>query len=366
MAKMVSVNHEALLYAREHYALTLPEVSEKTKIKISVLEQYEKGNDFPTYSQLEKLSDYYNKPMFYFFTKDIEKYSINKVAFRGNANEELHKRLRELIEGANIYKLNLEELYKGEDKTRFRDLLTQMDCQDTICLIEFLRESLELDLNKQMSYNHADQLLEYLRDKLYDIGIYVFKDSFKDKSASGLCIYDDKYPIVLLNNKTTFTRQLFTLFHEIYHIFLREADIDYVGRGEETACNDFASYFLIPEEDFEKQINLHEDLENDAVIQILARRYCVSDDAIMYRLRKMGKIGEAYYRSRQAVYFREGNSSGGNFYFTRMSYLGNAYLNKVFNSYYSGKITKVQVGMYTKLKPVHISKLASMRFGGSY
>ncbi len=366
MAKMVSVNHDALKFAREYYALTLEEVSIKTKIKSTTLEQYENGNDYPTYSQLERLSDYYNKPMFYFFSNNVGNYDMNRVSFRRIGNKEPTKRMKELIESANIYKWNLVELYKDEKKEKFVDLLRRFECKDDNALVHVLRKSLELDLDKQISYNHADQLLEYLRDQLYDIGVYVFKDSFKENSASGLCIYDEEYPVILLNNKTTYTRQLFTLFHEIYHIFRGEEDIDYISQSEENACNNFASSFLIPEEDFAWQVSLYDDLEDETVIHALAKRYCVSSEAVMYRLLKMHKIGELYYQSQKITYFRESKLSGGNFYFTRMSYLGNAYLNKVFSAYYAGKITKAQVGMYTKLKPIHISKLASMRFGGAY
>lgn len=368
MAKMVSVNGGALKYAREYYSLTVEEVSEKTKIKSAMLEQYESGNDFPTYAQLEKLSDYYNKPLFYFFSKDIEKYDSNKALFRRVGNRQTTKRIKELIESANIYKMNLVELYQGEDKIKFADIVKQSRSEDKNEFSQLLRKSLDLDMNAQFAFNQADKLLEYLRDKLYDIGIYVFKDSFKDNEVSGLCIYDDTYPIVLLNNKTTFTRQLFTLFHEIYHIYLREADIDFIVNNEESDCNEFASLCLIPEDDFREQIKSYDDLEDMETIQILAKRYCVSKDAIMYRLVKMGELDMKYYQDQKVKvnYFRDSNLGGGNFYFTRMSYLGNAYLNKVFQSYYSGKITKAQVGIYTNLKPIHISKLASTKFGGVY
>lgn len=72
-------------------------------------------------------------------------------------------------------------------------------------------------------------LLERFRDELYKVGIYVFKDSFKDDSVSGLCLFDERFPVILLNNKMTFPRQLFTLFHEVYHIFINSNDIDFSG-----------------------------------------------------------------------------------------------------------------------------------------
>lgn len=98
-------------------------------------------------------------------------------------------------------------------------------------------------------------MLEYIRETLYDLGIYVFKDSFKADDVSGLCLYDNKYPIILLNNKTSFTRQIFTVFHEIYHLFCKETNVYYLDYDNEKACDQFASEFLIPAEDFSTYIS---------------------------------------------------------------------------------------------------------------
>lgn len=109
-----------------------------------------------------------------------------------------------------------------------------------------------------------------------------------------------------------------------------------------------------------KHINTYEFLYD------LAKRYNVSADAIMYRLVKMGKLDSGFYNQNRIGDFRHSDSSGGNFYNTRISYLGNAYLNKVFSSYYAGNISKAQVGIYTNLRSANVSKLASKMFGGAF
>lgn len=57
-------------------------------------------------------------------------------------------------------------------------------------------------------------------------------------------------------------------------------------------------------------------------------------------------------------------TTGGNFYFTKISYMGRKYLKSVFSEYYSGKISVAEVGKYTGLKASHISRLSSNMFGG--
>ena len=86
----------------------------------------------------------------------------------------------------------------------------------------------------------------------------------------------------------------------------------------------------------------------------------------MYRLVKMKLLDKDFYNAKKVGHFREvSSSSGGNFYYTKMSYLGTQYLNKVFSSYYAGKLSKSQVGLYTGLKSVHVSKLATKMMGGA-
>lgn len=370
MDKMLSVKGDLLKYMREYYKLSLSDVYARTQIKIENLVKFEEGADYPSYVQLEKLADFYNKPVFFFFSKNVPMKNDISIAFRkveeAYGADSLSKHVMELIEKASVYKMNLSELYEKEDTKNFSSYVSTCSSQED--LIELLREGLELPLEKQSEFRKPEHLLEYLRDKFYELGVYVFKDSFKNDSISGLCVYDNKYPIVLLNNKTSFSRQIFTLFHEVYHLYLREADIDYTEEKiEETECNKFASNFLIPDRDLQNRITLLDNIEDITELNELARRYNISRDAIMYRLVKMGLLDVNFYNAKKVGNFRETLvSSGGNFYYTKMSYLGSKYLNKVFTSYYAGKLSKSQVGIYTGLKAVHVSKLATKMIGGAF
>lgn len=293
------------------------------------------------------------------------------VEFRGleqKSQMPLSKRTKEMIEKANIYRLNLSELNEKNDVASFKKLV-QKDDVSTATLATWIRGKIDLPLRKQIEdFKHAEALLEYVRNQLYSIGIYIFKDSFREDAVSGLCLYDELYPVVLLNNKTTFTRQLFTVFHELYHIFLQETDIDFTHYQKEKECNTFASLFLIPKNDFLSIIKDQRNYENDNYISNLADRYCVSRDAIRYRLLKLDKISLEYYQQSHDDDIRRMNSktAGGNFYYTKMSYLGQPYLKNVFSQYYAGQIPISKVSLYTQMKSANVSKLASTMFGGEF
>lgn len=374
--KMISVSPSRLKYAREYYGLSIEYVSKRIKnIKCEDLEKYEKGEDFPSYTKLELLANLYNRPLLYFFFQTELKDKELIVDFRSiekQSGHPLNMQVRTMIERADLFRLNLYELFSYTTDALpvpFVRRLESDNIDTETKLIKWLREKLELPLTKQKrNFSRAEILLEYIRDKLYDIGVYIFKDSFKADDVSGLCLYDEKFPIILLNNKTSFTRQIFTVFHEIYHLFNKELDVYYLKSEDELACNQFASEFLIPEADLQACLLGRSTFEDIDFIEGLAKEYTVSPSALAYRLMKQGKISKDFYEKIQKDGIRKINSatSGGNFYFTRISYLGRPYLKNVFSEYYAGRINIAEVSKYTGLKASHISKLSSNMSGGVF
>ena len=57
---------------------------------------------------------------------------------------------------------------------------------DQLCV--FIREQLEFPITAQKARKNTKVVFEIFREKFYDLGIYVFKDAFKDDRISGICI----------------------------------------------------------------------------------------------------------------------------------------------------------------------------------
>jgi len=77
--------------------------------------------------------------------------------------------------------------------------------------------------------------LKYWRQAVEEAGVFVFKNSFKQKDISGFCLRDEDLPIIYLNNSTSKTRQIFSLLHELAHLLLNmnglsKFDSDYIDR----------------------------------------------------------------------------------------------------------------------------------------
>jgi Zn-dependent peptidase ImmA (M78 family) len=84
----------------------------------------------------------------------------------------------------------------------------------------------------------------------------------------------ETFPIIVVNNSNSFSRQIFTIIHELCHILLKingvtdvdEEYVDYMSTEEkelEIKCNQFAAEVLGPRREFENNIPelFHPDME---------------------------------------------------------------------------------------------------------
>ena len=77
-----------------------------------------------------------------------------------------------------------------------------------------------------------------------------------------------------------------------YFSFLSDDDLKI-----EKFCNQFASEFLVPNDDFQKDIYLYNEEGLDAVSEI-AQQYSVSREVILRKLMDHGIVSESLYRQK--------------------------------------------------------------------
>ena len=378
---MTSINHNILVWARENSGTSLTEAYQKFgKVKIDA---WESGTDYPTYAQLRALSDYYRRPMAIFFFPEPPKIKDLSASCR-TLPSQLHslfsRNFVKILDEARIMQLNLYDLYDGKNPALIHFSDCTFDIDDIENAAKQLRDFLNAPLAEQKSVKGMDSYFEYWRDKFYNAGIYVFKDAFKDMDISGFCLYDDEFPIIFINNSYSFTRQVFTLFHEVFHLMAKTSGLDIYNdlalnthvtgynKKIEMFCNKFASVFLVPNEDFSivyRNINPHDD--ND--IQRLANRYSVSREVILRKLLDRGEIDNKEYDEKSALYttdyFRvkknNNDNTHGNYYNTQISYKGIRYVETAYSKYYEGRISISQLSNYMKMKIPHLQTLAERK-----
>ena len=375
----IKVNNDILVWARQELNITQEEVADRMGRNIEDIINWEEGKDYPTYAQLEKLAyTIYKRPLAVFFFPNIPNIPKNNGKFRTLDNEifnEIPTRIIELMNQARVMQLNLQEL---DSNSRIRITELELDIHEQN-FYEKLRDVLGVDLELQKKAKNMSDAFEMWRSAFYECGVYVFKEAFKDNSFSGFCLYDIKYPVIYINNSMSYSRQIFTLFHELCHILIKTSGIDkanddYISRLEldnrklEMICNMFAGKFLVPTNDLLKLIDNVE--INEKNIEKLSKKYSVSRDVILRKLLDMGKRSKEAYEKKHSDYQEEMyrkpiNSGGGNYYNTKKAYLGENYINDVCSNYYSGKIDLYETANYLNVRVEAIPQLGVMIKEGS-
>lgn len=207
--------------------------------------------------------------------------------------------------------------------------------------------------------------MSHWREAVEASGVFVFKRAFKQDEVSGFSLMDDTFPIVMVNNGTAFTRQIFTLFHELAHLLygvssLTKVDPGFVDRFTgahrrlELACNRLASEFLVP-----GSLDLPARVDHVQAIRGLATEYCVSREVILRKLVEQGTIPKSEYRPLLLSFSQESRdraeSGGGNYYLTQRAYLGSGFLQLAFSRYRAGLVSIGELAEHLGMKAKNIS-----------
>jgi Zn-dependent peptidase ImmA (M78 family) len=138
------------------------------------------------------------------------------------------------------------------------------------------------------------------------LGARIVKSDFKNE-ISGLLVRRGNEIVIGVAKEQATTRQRFTIAHEIGHLVLHEAEEVHVDREfrvklrsqqsseavdvDEIEANAFAASLLMPEHFLRNDVRkLSIDFDDASQIQVVARRYGVSSQAMTFRL--MNLMGE--------------------------------------------------------------------------
>lgn len=366
--EQIPITPAVVTWARRRAGYTLDEA----RADFRQIESWESGESFPSYPQLERLSDKFKTPIAVFFfpePPDLEPIANSFRTMPEPQFERISRRVRYLLRKARVFQINLAELSDERNPAESlisRDLSFPVDIS-TDAMAADVREYLGVSLEQQMSWESSEKALENWRYRLADVGVFVFKDAFREVEYSGFCLYDDEFPVIYVNNTTSKTRQIFTLFHELAHLLFHTSGIDkfrddYIdalhgdAKKIEVLCNRFAAAFLVPAEDFERELaGLDASRETAAR---LADRFHVSREVIyrMFLDRRLIEQAEYEEASRDwAAEIKQG--TGGDYYNNQIAYLGPRYLGLAFGQYYGNRIDAAQLADYLNVAPRNIASL---------
>ena len=255
----------------------------------------------PTFNQLEKISSLINIPVGLLALQQKISVDTQRLSFRtpnsavvGKMSTELRDTIIEMQEKQSF----LQEQIDDELGLASNQL---QHTKDHMAIAETVRTKLKIPINHLA--HSKDHPVRYFRNEISNIGIFVFfngkiKDNTHRPLSSdefrGFSLKSTKAPIIFVNQKDSPNAQLFTLIHELVHLFIDDEGISTVGEQRdfdhvqtEALVNRVTAEILVPKVLFEKETSLD--------VEELAKKYKVSRYVIARRLLDLGKIDKPAY-----------------------------------------------------------------------
>ena len=214
---------------------------------------------------------------------------------------------------------DLEFVAKYNDNSDYREIAND------------IRNTLKLQVNWASKHTTWEQALEYLTLQIEEIGIIInfngivgnnTRRKISVDECRGFVLVNKKAPFLFINSADAKAAQMFTLIHELAHIWLGEsAGFDNkqmlpADDPTEILCDKVAAEFLVPEMFF------REKWKSSQNIKYLSRVFKVSPIVIARRALDLGLITKPaffdFYNNYISAFEnkKENQSSGGNFYAT--------------------------------------------------
>ena len=258
------INPEMLVWARSETPFRTTEAVEEAFPAISAkdLDAWETGEDYPSVTEAKKLASIYKLPFAAFYlseapSKKIKRYTDRRT-LKGYYTEDISYALWSEIQRIESNRDSIIELAGEEIQVRGIPNVINDNVSEIAASI---RDYLGLDTPLRTKSAYGSNPFNYYRNIIERNGIVVAQISGVDiEEMKGISIYFDSFPIIGINNKDYDKAKVFSLFHELAHIFRRSSslctiDIDEHSDQEENICDRIAAEALMPESAFKKIAN---------------------------------------------------------------------------------------------------------------
>lgn len=340
----VAVQPEVLRWACERAGFT----PERAPEALPMLGAWLSGQKQPTIKQLEGFAKKTHTPVGYFFLDTPPADVVPIPDFRTVRGKQIGR------PSANL----LDTIYACQERQAwFREHLQRSGGQPASFVGEFTVRTGVMRAADEMRARLGFELAARKNDKTWEdalrrfiaqaeaLGVLVMVNGvvgsnthrkLNPEEFRGFALADALAPLVFINGADSKSAQMFTLAHELAHIWLGKSALSDVGpdaapaHGVETWCNQVAAELLVPMKDFLAQHDPKRLLVEE--LQRLARIYKVSTLVVLRRVLDAGRISRrAFHLAYEAELARikRAKGSGGDFYATTNARVGKRFLRAV-------------------------------------
>ncbi|HEX7413843.1 MAG TPA: ImmA/IrrE family metallo-endopeptidase [Bacteroidia bacterium] len=363
MKTEVDVNANILTWAIARAGFALHEFT----AKLPKVQEWIEGTKKPTVKQLEDFSKKVHLPFGYFFLTEPPKEKLPIPFFR-TGNTEATK------VSVNVYDTIL---LMQQRQDWLRDYLKDNEFEELSFVSKFLnknnvqeivadiRKTLGLNENWASEFKKWEDALNFLTQQIEDKGIITVFNGVVENNVyrkipvdecRGFVLVDKMAPFMFINNADGKAAQMFTIVHELAHIWTgHSAGFDFrklepANDPIELLCDKVAAEFLVPENTF------NEVWRRNPSIKFASRYFKVSEIVIARRALDTGKITKKQYfdfweeYSNREFAKKENQGSGGDFYATTRKRLSITFASHINNAVKSGYLLYRDAYKLTSLK----------------
>ena len=327
---LVNVNTKVLKWACDR--------ADPNRIRVQYprLDDWISNKKKPTLKQLERYSRSTHTPIGYFFLDNPPSIEIPIPDYRTIANKKMKYPSPDLLETIficqqrqewfrdHVKRIGLQRVY----------LVGSGELNDDVTMSAMnMRDELGINDDIRSKYTSWTDALRDLIDRVESAGILVMINGvvgtnnhrkLDPDEFRGFALVDDLAPLIFINGSDTKAAQIFTLTHELAHIWIGKAGISdtILGRDPngdvEDWCNRCAAEFLVPEVALREMFDPGDHIPDE--VDGLARTFKVSSIVILRRLLDLDLIESDEYwelfNDHISRFKVSGTGQGGNFYNT--------------------------------------------------
>ena len=373
----VAVNREVLRWVVNRSGLTFETIQRKFP-KIS---QWETGQSQPTLRQLESLAKATLTPLGFFFlpAPPEERLPIPHLrTLDGGSPSRPSPDLLHTVQTMQRRQAWMREflIEQGQDRLPFVGSARPNDPPHTVA--DRIRRTLEFEEGWAAREPTWTDALRVLRDAMEGVGILIIVNGIVGNNTHrkldpnefrGFVLVDDYAPLVFVNGADGKAAQMFTLAHELAHVFLGSSaafdlrELRPADDPTEQACNRVAAECLVPERELRQ---VWPSVRRDPKpFQAIARLFKVSVLVAARRALDLTLIRQAefldFYRDYQEDERRAAaqRPEGGDFYATQNGRVGRRFAHAVARAVKEGKLLYSEAyrltGLYGKAFDRYVS-----------
>jgi Zn-dependent peptidase ImmA (M78 family) len=349
----VEIKPELYHWACERAGVAIEDVAER----IPQLPAWMQGDRQPTLKQIEGFAQKVHVPIGYLFLDEPPVEQVPIPDFRTVGNEHIGHPSPDLLDTIYICQQRQEWFRnyarsQGEDACPFVGTAQVNEGVERVAAS--IREALGFDLEARRRMRTWEEALRQFIEQADDAGILVMVNGVVGSNNyrkldpdefRGFALADEYAPLIFINGTDTKSAQMFTLAHEIAHIWLGETGLSDTGpvglpaHRIELWCNQVAAEILVPLAAIQGEYRHNANMADE--VTRLARCFKVSTLVILRRIHDAGHMTQdelwAAYRQELARLLAIPRGSGGNFYLTQAARVSKRFARALVSSTLEGQ-----------------------------